>query len=132
MNAPNDIDEDRIARQLRQTLDSGSSQLPPEVTERLYRARNAALARHQSDDHRRSGSQGGVLAIILPRLRFILMAMALALGLLSGYYWHLLDEAQQHGEIDSELLADDLPPTVHTDQGFRAWLERASSDSSPQ
>ncbi len=132
MNARNDFDEDRIARQLRQTLDSGSAQLPPGVTERLYRARNAALARHQSDGRWRHDSQGGVLAAILPRLRFILMALALALGLLGSYYWHLLDEAQQHGEIDSELLADDLPPTVHTDQGFRAWLERASSDSSPQ
>jgi hypothetical protein len=131
MNTSSDINEDRIARQLCQTLDSGSSQLPPEVAERLYRARNAALARHRSDDHQSQGFEGGVLAAILPRLRYILMVVALALGLLGSYYWHLLDEAQQHGEIDSELLADDLPPTVHTDQGFRAWLERASSDSSP-
>lgn len=127
-----DLDEDRFTLRIRQTLDSDSAQLSPAVADHLYRVRNTALARHGSDNPREPSFHGDVLTAILPRLRIVLMAVALTLGVLGTYYWQLFEEAQLHGEIDSELLADELPPNVHTDQGFRAWLQRASSESSPQ
>lgn len=132
MKDHNAFDENRFTLRVRQTLDSDSAQLSPAVIDRLYRARNEALAHHAGNNTRRHGFHGGMVAIILPRLRLFLMAIALTLGLLGTYYWNLFEEAQLHGEIDSELLADELPLDIHTDQGFRTWLQRTSSDSSPQ
>jgi hypothetical protein len=46
------------------------------------------------------------------------------------YYWNAFEQVQENEEIDSALLADELPPSAYLDRGFHAWLERTSDSSS--
>ena len=62
--------------------------------------------------------------------------MALTVGAVGAYYWNTFDQAVEHAEIDSALLADEVPFNAYIDQGFMAWLEQlkdsANSDDSSQ
>jgi hypothetical protein len=60
----------------------------------------------------------------------LIAAMALVIGATGTYYWNAYEQAQEYEEIDSALLADELPPSAYLDRGFHAWLERASDSSS--
>ena len=62
-------------------------------------------------------------------VRMVLSILALLLGVVLTYYWNAFDEATANEEIDSALLADDLPPTAYLDKGFHAWLEKNSRAS---
>jgi hypothetical protein len=62
--------------------------------------------------------------------RTVLAIMALTVGATGTYYWNAFAEAQEYEEIDSALLADELPPSAYLDKGFHAWLERGSDSSS--
>ena len=66
----------------------------------------------------------------LSNARSLLTAMALILGATGTYYWNAFEQAREYEEIDSALLADELPPSAYLDRGFQAWLERASDSSS--
>jgi hypothetical protein len=62
--------------------------------------------------------------------RSLLADMALCVGATGTYYWNAFEQAREYEEIDSALLADELPPSAYLDRGFHAWLERASDSSS--
>ena len=132
MNTQARINEEQFAKKLRQQLDSGAERISPEVAQKLYQARNAAVARHTGTIRAPHQGWESAIAVALLKFRLLLMTMALMAGIVGTYYWYIFEEAQRHGEIDSEILADELQPAVHIDQGFRTWLERASSDSAPQ
>ena len=66
----------------------------------------------------------------LANARNLLAVMALSVGVIGTYYWNAFEQAQENEEIDSALLADELPPSAYLDRGFQAWLERASDSSS--
>jgi hypothetical protein len=61
--------------------------------------------------------------------RNLVAIAALLVGATGTYYWNAFEQAREYEEIDSALLADELPPSVYLDRGFQAWLELASSDS---
>jgi hypothetical protein len=67
---------------------------------------------------------------LLPWLRSGVAVLALLLGAVGTYYWNAFQDAQEYEEIDSALLADELPPSAYLDRGFHAWLEHASLTSS--
>ena len=50
--------------------------------------------------------------------------LALLLGVSMAYVWNGYSQASENEEIDSALLADDLPPSAYLDKGFQAWLEK--------
>jgi hypothetical protein len=62
--------------------------------------------------------------------RTLLAIVALSIGATGTYYWNAFEQAQVFEEIDSALLADELPPSAYLDKGFHAWLERGSDSSS--
>jgi hypothetical protein len=62
--------------------------------------------------------------------RMLLAVLALSVGATGTYYWNAFEQAREYEEIDSALLADELPPSAYLDRGFHAWLERASDSSS--
>lgn len=126
-------DEEHIAYRLRQTLNMGTDQLDSSIIQRLFEARTAAL--NSNSDSRRRPTRipaARVVAAIAPWMKVALMAIALSIGIAGTYYWNLFDEASEYEEIDSALLADDVPPNVYIDQGFHKWLERSSPSSAPQ
>jgi hypothetical protein len=126
------FDEEGFALRLRQELDAGAEQLRPQITERLFQARRAALSRHSDKRNAFPFVGSAVLVAALPKLKLAMMTIGLCAGLAGTYFWHLHEEAASLGEIDSALLADELPPNAYIDQGFRLWLERASPNSAPE
>lgn len=130
---PDEIEllETRLAAQLAAALRVAAEAPPPDVAERLRFGREQALARARRE--RASGAApfmaGGGLAVLgrlgpwWPRLGALLPALVLA----AGVVW-VAQEAQREqlsvaAEIDTALLADDLPPAAYADPGFVAFLK---------
>ena len=125
-------DEDAFGRRLRQSLNAGTANLPTHVTGRLMQARQAAMAKHISKPEFITKSSVVALGDSLYRFRLIAAAVALCIGGIGSYYWNITQDAIAAAEIDSALLADDVPPNAYIDPGFRIWLSRASSESSSE
>lgn len=116
----------------RQILNQGLDSLDGSVAGRLHQARQAALnnQRVQVRGLRLAGIGHTVEHALLSKARMLLGVMALSVGAAGTYYWDAFEQAREYEEIDSALLADDLPPSAYLDRGFDAWLERASNSSS--
>lgn len=124
--------EEIFARQLCIVLDEGTQELDPTVVERLRAARERAL-QHQpiAVESLAIVSPGGTALHWGERderhpVRTALSILALLLGVTLAYYWNAFDQATENEEIDSALLADDLPPNAYLDKGFQAWLEKTA------
>ncbi|MRR49519.1 MAG: DUF3619 family protein [Rhodocyclaceae bacterium] len=121
-------EELQIAYKVRQALNHGVEHLDSATAKRLFEARQQALAHHR-------GVVGGLqLAGVGPMIaetfhhgRRLLAVLALALGVVGTYYWNQFEQASENEEIDSALLADDLPPSAYLDRGFQAWLEHSKT-----
>jgi len=127
--------EQRFARQVCFALDHASQDLDAMVTERLRAAREQALAHHPllARETEIVGSGGTALMQGEPvtghPVRLLLAILALMLGVTFAYYWNGFSEADDNEEIDSALLADDLPPKAYLDPGFQAWLSHYTQES---
>jgi hypothetical protein len=53
--------------------------------------------------------------------------VGLAVGVAGVSVWNEFEKAAENEEIDSALLADDLPINAYLDKGFQAWLSEHSS-----
>ncbi len=116
----------------RQILNQGLDALDPEVAGRLHEARQVALKNQRMAVGRvrvAGIGQGGEFTFF-SNARSLVAVMALTVGAMGTYYWNAFEQAQEYEEIDSALLADELPPSAYLDRGFHAWLERASDSSS--
>ena len=124
------MNEQHFAYKIRQHLNRGLHQLPPQTTDRLAAARERALAQQrQLVGQTLLASVGGFVQSQFDNLRLkqALSALALLLFVVSSAYWIADQRVTELGEIDSALLADELPISAFTDQGFDAWLKRDSS-----
>lgn len=123
--------ETEFGYKLRQILNLGTDNLDRGIAKRLHAARQEALG------HQRVAARGMQLAgvshfltdAVFDHARGILAAIALLVGASGSYLWHQFEQAAENEEVDSALLADDLPPAAYLDHGFRAWLERSSQSS---
>ncbi|NJD34026.1 MAG: DUF3619 family protein [Betaproteobacteria bacterium] len=116
----------------RQILNQGVDSLDRKVARRLHDARQAALHCQRAPVRglRIAGIGQTVELAFLPTARNLLAVLALSVGVMGTYYWNAFEQAKENEEIDSALLADELPPSAYLDRGFQAWLERASDSSS--
>jgi hypothetical protein len=128
MNQP----EHEFAAGVIRHLDYGVAQLEAGTRERLFAARNAALARY-----REQPASAPVLAWAGERVAWLgehrwmgarqLIAIAtLVFALVGIAYWQSNAPVNELAEIDSYLLADELPPNAYLDKGFDSWLKRSS------
>lgn len=121
--------EERLARAICRALDESAERLDPWVVERLRAARERALLHApvwasaeaplvvaEKDGSARLGD-GGSHPV---RTAFLILAMIL--GMIASYYWNAFEQSDNAEEIDSALLADDIPPKAYLDPGFQAWL----------
>jgi anionic cell wall polymer biosynthesis LytR-Cps2A-Psr (LCP) family protein len=125
-------DETDFGYKVRQILNDGVDHLDGDTAGRLARVRHAALD-HQTvrvGRLRLAGFGNSIEHSLLPWLRSGVAVLALLLGAVGTYYWNAFQDAQEYEEIDSALLADELPPSAYLDRGFHAWLEHASLTSS--
>jgi len=116
----------------RQILNQGLDALDRGVTDSLHQARKVALnsQRVPVGGLRLAGIAHSVEHAFFSNTRVLLAVMALSIGAAGTYYWNAFEQAREYEEIDSALLADDLPPSAYLDRGFQAWLARASDSSS--
>ena len=119
-------EETRFAYQVRLLLNQGADRLDRKAAIRLHEARQKAL-RHQkmATGLRLAGIGHGSLELFPSYLRTVLAAVAILMGVAVTYTWNQFEQATLNEEIDSALLADDLPPNAYLDRGFQVWLERA-------
>ncbi len=123
--------EDRFARQLCRVLDDGTNQLDHGIAERLRAARERALLQQRAVLASSVKIGAGGTATLggddeRHPLRMLLVILALLIGVGLTYVWNGFSQASENEEIDSALLADDLPPNAYLDKGFQAWLEQDS------
>ncbi|WP_172600086.1 DUF3619 family protein [Sulfuricystis multivorans] len=124
--------EELFARQVCRVLDRETQNLDHEIVERLRAARERALQRQRvlvpktvlvgaDGTALMDGNEGR------HPLRIWLAMLALLIGVGLAYVWNGYNQASENEEIDSALLADDLPPHAYLDKGFQAWLEQDSA-----
>ncbi|OQA34081.1 MAG: hypothetical protein BWY57_00767 [Betaproteobacteria bacterium ADurb.Bin341] len=123
--------KEHLAHRVCQKLDRTLDDLSPRVLRRLEAGRRHALA-HQK-------RQAGLWGLAMPGIGPVsfelsggvnfrrLLAMLLVLtALVFAFYWQGHQYVHDLEDIDSALLADDIPPDAFLDQGFAAWLEDSS------
>ena len=125
----NSHDEFQFALKIAQLLDSGTEALPADTRERLMAARRQALGQQKVAVAGLSLAGVGhfVGDVLLPQARMLAALAALVLGVVGTNYWTNFQLAAENEEIDSALLADELPINAYLDRGFRAWLEHPSA-----
>jgi hypothetical protein len=123
------MNEPHFPHKVRRYLDLGTRSLDPEVARRLRQARERALARVPVRTGRLSLAGQGHFSFdaFWPALRSVVALAILAVGVAGVSYWNALEQANESVDVDTALLADDLPITAYLDRGFDAWLQDAPS-----
>lgn len=126
--------EERFAWQLRQALNQNLDDIPPAALRRMEAARHLALSRQKSPqeawalataDHGTEMAADKAQRRAMPHL---FAALALIIGMVTAAYWQGDNYVRDLEEVDSALLADELPPEAFLDKGFSTWLQ----DDSPE
>lgn len=129
--------EERYASRVRQALNHGLKDISPAACRRLEAARHLAMARQKQSVPALAvagSSVAGVGSLSFrghagfPYSKQILAVAALLLGMWLSFYWHSVQYITELEEVDSALLADDLPPEAFLDNDIFEWLK---DDSSP-
>lgn len=139
---------DRIAVAVVSRLDDGLQDIPHDITERLRAAREQALSLRKRDRLARrqpavqiGAAHGGAIAIptFAPQresgegmgeglglwqwIGSALPIVCLFLALVAVDRFHSESRAQELAEVDTALLADDVPPSAYADPGFHQFLQ---------
>lgn len=123
--------EGQFAQRLVAHLGDGAQALPHDITERLRFGRERALASHRAAASLASAPvvlhAGRGAALAAPPTGWLRLASAVPLamlvaGLVFIQHHHELKQIEVAAEIDSALLADDLPPAAYGDPGFSEFL----------
>ena len=124
--------EERYASRVRQALNHGLNDIPPTAGRRLEAARHLALSRQKQTApkmvliHARSMSFSSPSNP--PYLKQLMAIAALLLGMWISFYWQSTQYVSALEEVDSALLADDLPPEAFMDNDFFEWLKDDTSE----
>jgi hypothetical protein len=135
-----EINERRLAHEIRTALDASANALPDNVTDRLAAARRIALSRKKAhaavivpqlamagmhtatfDEDDTPLQRAGAW---LRRLGLVWALVALAAGLFGIYHWQQQQRVDELADLDAAMLLDELPPTAYADQGFHVFLKR--------
>lgn len=121
--------EQEIAYKIRHYLNLGTAEIDRKTADRLFEARQNALSHQKVAGAQLSLAGVGHVAadIVLPHARALVAIIGLVIGVYGVSTWNDFQKAAEHEEIDSALLADDLPINAYLDKGFQAWLSEHSS-----
>ena len=124
------MNEQDFQRRIKQQLNLSLQSLEPSTTSRLHAARRNALARQKVAVSGLSLAGAGRLITdhILPERRtaiamILVVLVALGSGLIGEF-----QRASEIEEVDSALLADDLPIDAYLDRGFDTWIQSEALD----
>ena len=115
---------------VRQHLNSSAHALPPTVAARLRQSRQTALSRQKVAVRGLSfaGIGQALSEHIMPRGRTAVSMLLVGVAALGVGYLGELQRTADLEEVDSALLADDLPIDAYLDSGFDAWVQNDSPD----
>jgi hypothetical protein len=126
------VSENEVAGKIVARLDQELAGLPMSTVQKLQAARVAALAAYRTD--RPSSWTGNILSgwdlsrVLAPRL---VLPAAIVLASLTGLiYWQMSSHHEE--ELDTGLLAGELPIHAYTDPGFETWLKHSNYAQSQQ
>lgn len=122
---------DRFGYRVRQWLNIGAERLSDRTLQRLSAARARALSRMRTADAPSWGDLPHRPTPLprqewrFPRLAFALAAFVVAAGLFGMNEWHDQSRIAELAELDTAILADELPFTAHLDPNYKTLLTRA-------
>jgi len=133
--------EARFGMRLGSILTERAQACPHDISERLRFGREMALARAQSRRVVQSAVAGGTevagrsgLSAVLGqrppwmfRLASALPLLLLVAGMMLIDEWHDRAQIVAAADVDTALLADDLPPGAYSDPGFVEYLKSAQN-----
>jgi hypothetical protein len=122
--------EREFAYKVRHYLNQGTDEVDRKTADRLFSARQNALAHQKVAGAQLSLAGVGHVAadVVLPYARTLIALVGLAIGVAGVSVWNEFEKAAEHEEVDSALLADDLPINAYLDRGFQAWLSEHFSE----
>jgi hypothetical protein len=125
----------RFAARVAGALTAHAQGLPHDVSERLRFARDKALAQARERQRLATATPGTVVGVSSAglgvlggmaswwqRAASLLPLVVLVAGLVAIDQWSTREQVLAAAEIDSQLLADDLPPDAYKDPGFAEFL----------
>jgi len=123
------MNENDLARRIVALLDRSLAELPTSTAQKLEAVRAAALARYRpgSSSPGRSwvdrlvGSQGPRQGLAVRLVLPVAIVIASLAGLI---YWQTSSHFEE--ELDTGLLAGELPLHAYIDPGFETWLTHTS------
>ena len=119
------MNENEVAGRIVARLDQDLADLPATTVQKLQSARLAAMSAYRPDrplwGHSRAGSilSGWSLGHGLTT-RLVLPAAIVLASLTGLIYWQMSSHHEE--ELDTGLLAGELPIHAYTDPGFETWL----------
>jgi len=128
------MNENEVAGRIVARLDQDLAELPTPTVQKLQAARLAAVAVYHPSrplwGHSRAAS---VLGWSLGRgltVRLVLPAAIVLASLTGLIYWQMSSHHEE--ELDTGLLAGELPIHAYTDPGFETWLKHSNYIQSQQ
>ena len=123
------MNENDLARRIVARLDRSLAELPTSTGQKLEAARAAALARYRPANSlpgqywvdRLLGGQGLRQGLALRLVLPVAIVIASLTGLI---YWQTSSHYEE--ELDTGLLAGELPLHAYIDPGFETWLTHTS------
>jgi hypothetical protein len=125
------MNEERYAYRVRQLLNHGLKDVSPIALRRLEAARHLALSKQKSEPQLVVAGFGNYAFRSPPHILYLkqtLSVIALLLGMWLSFYWHSIEYVTELEQVDTALLADDLPPEAFLDNNFFEWLKDDSSE----
>ena len=134
---------DRMGKNLAGLLTEACGELPHDLTQRLRVARQQALAVRKPEPApaHQVMAQGNSLTLSGPPneglglwsiLGSTLPLLALLAGLVTVQWLDREKTVSELAEVDTALLADDLPPAAYSDPGFIHFLRQGGAETRPQ
>lgn len=116
-----------LAQRIRHLLNASCEAIDRPTADRLFQARQKALARHRPSARLGIAGHGGFsIDLILPLARTVVLLVGVVLGVAGVSFWNSVEKAAELGEVDVALLSDDLPVDAYLDRGFDVWLQHSS------
>ncbi|MBC7859428.1 MAG: DUF3619 family protein [Burkholderiaceae bacterium] len=126
-------DDLNFAYKVRHALNEQLDHLPPSTTERLAKARAAAVARKKAHapvavaQRVVAGQVGRFFSermSWLGRMSVAVPLLVLAAGLVGVYEFEEEQRIAELAELDAAMLSDELPLSAYLDHGFNAYLTK--------
>ena len=134
------MSEDRFGWQVRQLLNKSAQEVTPSVSSRLEKARQMAMSRKKQDSKQWAFVTSPSVAMagfgaqtsgnrfdfgaLFSSVGGLIPAVALVLGIAFVADYQSNNRAVELAEIDTAVLADDLPLSAYLDQGFSLYVDK--------